>query len=244
MIGVIALLLTLLAAAPAAAQSPLVAELREVSTRYHEQPARLDAIYHGLQEALRTDSHVDNLLALAQAAYIWGDVRARTTEEKLEAYERGRQAAQRAVELAPRNAWAHFWLATTAGRWGQTKGIMRSLFLLPTVKEGMRNALELDPSRPAFYSLAGQVHAEVPGFLGGDLDRAEDLFRKGLQLDPRYTGLRVGLARALARKGRREEARREAEAVLAETTPRNPADWTVKDVPQARALLESLRGRP
>jgi tetratricopeptide (TPR) repeat protein len=237
--------LVLLLSAPAAwAQSPLVAEVRVWAARYHEDPARIDRLRAELARALETDSHVDNLIALAQVCFIWGDVRARTTEEKLEAYEQGRQAARRAVELAPRNPLAHFWYGTNTGRWGQTKGVVRSLFLLPTVKQEIEAVLELDPKFPAVYSLAGNVYYEVPGLLGGDLDKAEQMFRKGLELDPRFTGMRVGLARVLVKKGRIPEARRELEAVLEEKAPSNLADWTVKDSPRAREILESLKGKP
>ena len=239
----IATVLVVAAAGAASAQSPLVTELRAVEARYHEDPTRLDRLYQGLSNAVTTDSHLDNFLALAQISYMWGDVRARTVEEKLEAYDRGRQAAKRAVELAPRSALAHFWHATTAGRWGQTKGVMRSLFLLPTVKEGMRTALELDPKLLGAYSLAGSVYAEVPGLFGGDLDKSEEMFRKGLELDPKYTGLRVGLAKTLVKKKRVDEARRELRAVLDEKEPRNLADWTLKDSKQAREILDSLRDR-
>ena len=69
------------------------------------------------------------------------------------------------------------------------------------------------------------------------------MFRTGLGQDPRSTGLRVGLAKTLVKTGRIAEARRELEAVLAERAPTNPADWTMKDVPEARALLETLRER-
>ena len=161
-------------------------------------------------------------------------------EDKLAAYERGRQAGQRAVELAPRNALAHLWLAVNAGRWGQTKGVLRSLFLLPTVREHMEAALELDPRLVPAYTLAGTVYAEVPGLFGGDLEKSEALFRKGLALDPRWTGARVGLARTLLKRGRRDEARRELEAVVAERAPRNLADWTLKDSRDARDLLAAL----
>jgi tetratricopeptide (TPR) repeat protein len=240
----VALLLVLAAAGPALAQSPLATEARALSTRYHEDLPRLDRLYTGLAETLKTDAHLDNLLAYAQICFIWGDVRAGTPEAKLEAYDRGRQAAARAAELAPRNALAHFWVATNAGRWGQTKGVMRSLFLLPTVKREMAAALELDPKFPAAYSLAGSVYYEVPGFAGGDLERSEAMFRKGLELDPRFTGLRVGLARTLIKRHRLEEARKELRHVLDEKDPSNPADWAVKDAKQARELLESVKGQP
>jgi tetratricopeptide (TPR) repeat protein len=224
----------------AVAQSPLVAELAALNLRYHQDLPRLDAVYAGLIEAVKTDSHPDNLIALAHAAFLWGDVRARTPEEKMQAYERGRRAAERAAELAPRNARAHLWLAVNAGRWGQTKGVLRSLFLLPTVKEHMETAIALDPGLIPAYVLAGSVYYEVPGLFGGDLEKSEAMFKKALNLDPRWTGARVGLARTLVKRGRPAEARREAEAVLAERDPRNPADWTLKDSREARALLATL----
>jgi tetratricopeptide (TPR) repeat protein len=232
--------LSLLAASPALAQSPLVAELAALSRRYHQDPGRLDSVYAGLSEAVKSDSHPDNMIALAHAAFIWGDVRARTPEEKLEAYDRGRRAGERAAELAPRSALAHLWFAVNAGRWGQTKGVVRSLFLFPTVKEHMEAALALDPGLVPAYVLAGSVYYEVPGLFGGDLDKSESMFKKALTLDPRWTGARVGLARTLAKQGRPAEARREAQTVLGERDPRNPADWTLKDSREARELLTSL----
>jgi len=236
----VALLLAPPAGGTAQAQSPLAAEVRAFAFRYHENPPRLDTLYTGLTEAVKTDSHLDNFLALAQAAFIWGDIRARTVEDKLAAYERGRQAGQRAVELAPRNALAHLWLAINAGRWGQTKGVLRSLFLLPTVREHMDAALELDPKLLPAYTLAGLVYAEVPVLFGGDLEKSEALFRKALALDARWTSARVGLARTLLKRGRGDDARRELEAVAAEREPRNLADWTMKDSREARELLATL----
>lgn len=242
--ALVAVMLLSLGSTPGAwGQSPLVGELRVWASRYHQDPSRIDTLRAGLAQALQSDSHVDNLLALAQVCFIWGDVRARTSEEKLTAYEQGRQAARRAVELAPRSALAHFWYATNTGRWGQTKGVLRSLFLLPEVKRGMETALDLDPKLAGAYSLAGSVYYEVPALFGGDLEKSEQLFRKGLELDPRFTGLRVGLAKTLVKRGRTAEARRELQAVLDEKAPSNLADWTVKDSKQARELLESLTGR-
>lgn len=69
------------------------------------------------------------------------------------------------------------------------------------------------------------------------------MFRKGIELDPKHTGMRVGLAKTLIKKGRTPEARRELQAVLDEKEPRNPADWTLKDSRDARALLESIKSK-
>lgn len=222
------------------AGSSLVGELRSVATRYHENPQKLDELKAALEKAADTDPDVDTLLALAQACFLYGDVRAATEDAKLAAYDRGRQAAKQAIALAPKSAPAQFWYGANTGRWGQTKGVMRSLFLLSTVKEAMQTALALDPGYAPAYGLGGTIYYEVPGFAGGDLDRSEAMFRKGLEIDPRSTNMRVGLARTLLKKGRTAEARRELETVLGETSPSNPADWTMKDVPQARALLSGI----
>lgn len=225
-------------------RSPLVAELEHFATRYHEDPPTLDEIREGLVQAVKTDPRVENLVALARVCFIWGEIRATTRDQKLEAYEQGREAAKRAIGLDLKNAAAHFWYATNTARWGQTKGIIRSLFLLPTVQEEIQIVLTLDPKFTAVYALAGNVYYEVPMLLGGDLNKAEEMFRKGLEQDPKFTGLRVGLAKTLIKKGRIAEARQEIEAVRRETEPRNLADWTLKDSKEARALLESIKGKP
>jgi Tetratricopeptide repeat len=225
------------------AQPPLVAELDVLATRYHENPARLDGLRDDLERAARADSNPDVLIALARVCLIWGDVRATTPEQKLDAYDRGRRVATSAIARLPRSAAARFWFAVNTARWGQTKGIVRSLFLLPTVQQEIDRILEIDPPFTAVYALAGNVSYEVPAPLGGDLERAERMFRTGLEQDARFTSLRVGLAKTLIKKGRIAEARRELQAVLDERAPTNQADWTLKDSREARALLESVKTR-
>jgi len=69
------------------------------------------------------------------------------------------------------------------------------------------------------------------------------MFRKGLEQDPKFTGLRVGLGKTLIKTGRIAEAQRELQAVLDERAPTNLADWTLKDSREAKALLDAIRGR-
>jgi len=230
----------LTAAIDAAAQSPLVAELRRVSVRYHEDPTRLDTLRDGLEQAAAADPRPENLVALAPIEFIWGDIRGKTQEEKLKAYDSGRRAAKRVADADPRHVVARFWYATNTARWGQTNGVVRSLFLLPEVKREISAILEIDATFTPVYVLAGSVNYEVPALLGGDLAKSEEFFRKGIELDARYTMLRVGLGKTLIKLGRTDEARRELTAVVEEKAPRNPADWTMKDVPEAKRLLAEI----
>ena len=242
--ALLAALVLLTSTVQAAAQSPLVAELRRVSVRYHEDPTRLDTLRAGLEQAAAADGRPEHLVALAQIEFIWGDVRAKTQEEKLRAYDAGRQAAKRVADADPRDVVARFWYATNTARWGQTNGVVRSLFLLPEVKREIAAILDIDARFPPVYVLAGSVYYEVPALLGGDLAKSEEYFRKGIELDARYTMLRVGLGKTLIKLGRSDEARKELTAVVEEKAPRNLADWTVKDVPDAKRLLSEITKGP
>jgi Tfp pilus assembly protein PilF len=236
------LLALVLAPVMARAQTP-VASARALVAAYHEDPARIDRARDLLEAALARDPQVETMVMLSYVCFLHGDVRAATTEDKLAAYERGRQVGRRAVELAPRNPEAHVWYGINTGRWGLTKGVMRSLFLLPTVREEVDTTLALEPRNLRALALSGNVFLEVPGLFGGDRAKAEQQFRKALEIDPHFTVARVDLARVLIAAGRHADARRELERVVGERTPNNLADWTVKDLPRARELLESLKGK-
>jgi tetratricopeptide (TPR) repeat protein len=231
-----------LSAASALAQSPVEAA-RALIARYHEDPAVIDRARDLLEAALAKDRQVDALVTLSYVQFLWGDLRAKNDEEKLAAYDQGRQLGERAVELAPKNPDAHVWYAINTARYGQTRGIMRSLFLLPTVQREIDTILALDPKNTRAHSLAGNVYMALPRIAGGDNARAEDHFKKGLAIDPRFTVLRVDLARLYIATGRYPEARQELTRVLEERAPRIVADWTARDVPRARALLESIKDK-
>lgn len=226
----------------AAAQTP-VASARALVSRYHEDPANIDRARDLLETALARDSQADTMVMLSYVYFLVGDVRAKTDDEKLAAYDRGREVGKRAVELAPRNPDAHVWYGINTGRWGQVKGIMRSLFLLPTVREAVDTTLALDPKNLRALALSGNVFFEVPRIVGGDRDKAEAQFRKALEIDPHFTNARLDLARVLIAAGRYPDARRELQAIIDEKQPQSIADWTVKELPRARQLLESLKGK-
>jgi tetratricopeptide (TPR) repeat protein len=225
----IALALVILAASLARAQTPTEAA-RALVARYHEDAAGLDRARDLLETALAKDRQVDTMVMLSYVQFLLGDVRATTPDAKLAAYDRGRELGKRAVELAPKNHDAHLWFAINTARWGETKGILRSLF-------------ELNPRSTRAHVLAGNVFMEVPGFAGGDRAKAEEHFKKALAVDPRFTGARLDLGRLYLRGGRHDDARRELERVINEPAPTIVADWTVKDAPRARQLLESIKGQ-
>ena len=160
MAGLSLLVLTAWAATP----SPLVAELESAANTYHEDPAHLDRLREGLERVGAGTPTVAGLIALARVEFLWGDVRASSREAKLAAYDRGRQAAKRAVDQSPKNALAHLWYGVTTARWGQTRGILQSLSLLSEVQEQIRIVLERTTRAAGGARREG---AAQPGRLGG-----------------------------------------------------------------------------
>ncbi len=223
-----ALLLGLLVVWPASASAAdpgLLPRMERLSTHYHEDPARLDAGRAELEAAVAAQPSAALLVMLAQISYVWGDIRGSTSDAKLQAYERGRQVADLALERDPRSADARFWRAANLGRWLE------------------RNRLQAATRIGSLRDELGNYYYRAP-WPWGSLDEATRMFRQGLARDPRATGMRVGLARTLIDKSMPNEARAELQRVLDETAPTNLAEWTLRDAPSARKLLESLPSKP
>ena len=234
--------LLVLAPVIALAQTP-VERARGLIAAYQEDAHRIDEARDLLEAAITQDRPTDAVTLLSRIYFLAGEVRATTDDDKLAAFGRGRDLGKLAIELAPRSEEAHVWYALNLGRWGQTKGMMRSLFLLPTIREELDTIFSINPRSVRGHALAGNLFFELPGMIGGDRKKSEEHFRKGIEADPHFTVLRLDLARVLVAEGRVAEARRELERVVSETAPTNVADWTARDRPRARTRLDELRDR-
>ena len=219
---------------------PVVAAWKDVTT-FHEDLARIDRARDLLEKEVAREPSLDALLLLAWSHLLWADYRAPDVDAKLTSYERGRDVAKRAIDMAPRSPEAHLWYAANLGRWAITKGKLHAAFLLSTLKQEINTILEIDPNHVPGLALAGSFYLETPGMFGGDVPRAEGYLRRALSLDPHFTRARVELARCLIEEGRYDEARQELKGVLDERQPSYVADWVMRHKPTAERLLAEIR---
>jgi tetratricopeptide (TPR) repeat protein len=239
-------LLALVLTAPPEAQAQTPAETaRTMLRQYQDDPTRIERARDLLEAAVAKGAGTDvpTLLALARAWFLYGEERAKTAETKIAAYERARDVAKRATELAPQDPDAHLWYAITLGTWSQAKGLLRSALALRGLRTEVYTVLRLDPDNVDAHIMAGSIARELPIVLGGDRKQAEEHFKTARRLDPRRTGARIELAQLYINMGRYQDARVELQGVLEERAPSDRARWTVKEVPRARQMLEAIRDR-
>jgi tetratricopeptide (TPR) repeat protein len=235
------MLLAALAASPATAADDALATAQALLGAWHEDPTRVDRARAVLEAA--PDPSAETLAELSRVWALTGDFRLRNENERVAAYEHGVEAAKRAIAAAPRNDRAHLWLAINNGRIAEIKGVSRALALIGTIREESETVLRLNPTNAEGLILAGGLAAEMPVFMGGDRAKAETLFKRALELDPRLTGGRIELAKLYISTRRWTDAQRELQSIVDETAATDVPRWTVSDRPRARAMLADLRDR-
>lgn len=126
---------------------------------------------------------------------------------KIEWYSRGKALAEMAIRTDDRNADAHFAYFANWGRILQTDGWLKNAYHLPELQRELDRALELNPDHPDALAAKGGLYLHLPSFLGGDIDKAEPLLRRAVEIDPDAAGSRLELGECYLQKSRPEDAR-------------------------------------
>lgn len=158
-------------------------------------------------------------------------------ETAMALYRRASQEAEAALARNPQSPGANFVYFAATGRLLLADGLAKNLFALRKLdKQYLDRALELDPLYANALAAKGGVLLDLPVLIGGDPAEGLRLLRKASRLNPGGAGTRVSLAKALARNGDVEDARREARqaAHLACIQGRRKA------LDEASALLDEL----
>ena len=174
---------------------------------------------------------------LANQALAICNAEAPTPAERRANLARGLALAEEAVAADERDAKAHFAIFCNLGTDLKLRGVaLTSLFAIRRLRREIDRTLELAPDYADGLVGKGELLCELPRLLGGDAAEGERLLRAALRVDPGFIEARLGLARALAARGERDEARAEARRALAEAERApDPARAT-----EARRLLAQL----
>lgn len=235
----------LVVALPAGATRLMRAESFDAGYYERHLPGRLDENIAGLESSLAA-SEAD-LPGPARTDYLWRLCRAKIRRgekkekkaDKLADYESARKDCEQAVALSSGTADARFWHGVSMGRWGETKGIMKALFLVKPIKREMEATLALDPAHGGAHHVLGEILWQLPGFAGGDKKQATKEFEEAVRLSPDYTANHIPLAEAYLHFKRKDDAVRVLKLVEAVAKPADPAEYP-ENLADAKALLKKL----
>jgi tetratricopeptide (TPR) repeat protein len=152
----------------------------------------------------------------ARANQIVGLV-AKKDDDKLVAFQRAIDAGKAAVAARPDGVEGHYWLGTSYGCYGETKGMLKALSSIGDIRDEMHAAIKIDPKYDdgGAYVVLGKIDFELPGWMGGNAKRAIEEYERGLELVPNGALLKLYLSESYYDAGRRDDARRLIDELLA-----------------------------
>lgn len=199
--------------------------------------ASLDRAVAVLQRiAAEEGENAEILCLLAEAHFYYGDWFSGT--EQIQIWEQGEQYARRALELDPRSADAHYWVAAMLGKIGRARGILRSLLLVNPMLEHLETALEIDKEHSWAHYVLSHLYSELPPKPLGRGDRSQALFyaRSAFELEPEEPEFVLQYAKLLLKEKQEEEAL----SLLREALQASSVRWTASLYSEAEGLARRL----
>jgi len=157
-------------------------------------------------------------------------------------YERGMDAAMKAIELQPHRPEGHFWLAADMGAMAEGFGLRAGIKYRGPIKKELETVLMIDAGfqQGSADRALGRWYFRVPRLFGGSKDQSVEHLKKSLSYAPESSATHFFLAETYLEMDKKTDAKRELQAVLA--APLHP-DWTPEDKEfkdKAAALLKKL----
>lgn len=157
---------------------------------------------------------------------------------RLAHFQQGQTLGERAVAADEGNAEAHFGLFCNLGELLRIDGeSLTSIFGLRRMMHELDRALEINPGYIDALSAKGTLLVKLPGFLGGDSEKGEQLLQQVVRQAPKAVNARLALARVWCQHGRHDEAMVLASDALALAQKHQRVEF----IPEAQALLQQAR---
>jgi tetratricopeptide (TPR) repeat protein len=225
--------------------APDSALLKQADDCYAErdQPERLRAGLDLLRRARAvTPNNYDAAWRQARLAYTLGD-QSEDDKVRTAAFNEGVEAGEIAVRVAPDKAESHFWLGANYGGLAETGGTLSGLSYADKLRREMEAVEKIDPTLygGSPFMVLGRLDLELPGWLGGDKQRAQATLEKGLQYGAQNSMLRLELAKAYLANKRPGDARKQLNFILTMKPDAAYLPEYKQSVTEARDLLKQQK---
>ena len=213
------------------------------------QPGKAKAAIQEYQKALAVDPGLVDAYWKISKAYYWVGIHEKSKDKKLKSFKDGIEFGKMCIQAAPKSAECHYWLGVAYGKYGEAKGILQSLYLIPFMKKELKATIKLNDKIRMYgaYSVLGWVNFKtdkgiIPAEKRGSTKKALELLAKAVKLGPKNLVSRYFYARVLLATDKKAEAIKQLEYIIsAPVTPDVAPEFNEEKV-KAKKLLKELRG--
>jgi tetratricopeptide (TPR) repeat protein len=214
-----------------------------------------------LQKIIEVDGRNFEALIKLVRAYIdigdmIGESGADWKERKLKEYLVAEEYARTAVQVDPRAAWGHFWVAAALGSIAVVSPVAKQVELAGEIRAEVERTIALDPRNAPAYHIYGVWHRKLAEIGAGSrvfasvlygqsvptgsMEKSVEYLRKAIELNPTVIVSRLELARTHVARGEWEPAR-----ALLQSIPDLPIRFSddSKHKKQAALLLAEIKDR-
>jgi len=159
-------------------------------------------------------------------------------KEKKTIFAQGVYNAERAMELEPEKVDGYYWRGVNNGKFGEAKGILKSLALVKPIKRDMNKVIELDKNYEGGGAdrVLGRVYFKLPGLAGGSKKKSLEHLERSKELGPEDAMTRVYLGETFLAIKEIEKSRAELEYVL---NNEDDARW-ITDIKESKETAREL----
>ena len=172
-----------------------------------------EALYH--KAIGQMDNRYEAFWRLSRILYYIGE-HTEKKKEKKSIFAQGVYYAERPIDLEPEKPDGHYWHGVNNGKYGETRGVLKSLFLVKPIKRAMNKVIELDRSyeEGGPDRVLGRVYFKLPGFAGGSKEKSLEHLLKSKEYGPNDAVTRIYLAETYLELDEIDKARQELDYVL------------------------------
>jgi len=119
------------------------------------------------------------------------------------------RSCQEAIKLDDKCVPCQFWLAVSYGKFGEAKGVLQSLGLVPHMMEALEKVKKMDEKYEwgGAHRVLGRLYFKLPSMKGGDVKKAIEHLRKAIVIGPQHLMNHRFLAEVLLSEGKKDEAK-------------------------------------
>ena len=194
-------------------------------------------------EALKIDPNsYEALWRAGKVTYSIG-MAARTDEEKKRIFNDGVNFCKKAVAVNFNGVEGHFWLGVNYGKYGEARGVLKSLFLKNDIIREMNEVVKRNEAYEGAgaYRVLGRVYYKVPGLFGGSKHKSKMYLEKGKNICPTNTLTLIYLAETYKELDQDQEAVKTLEEIINLTPDARWIPETKADKAEAARLLQKYK---